>query len=154
MEKFLKPQLSNVIVFSRVQLFLIFLFTFVLGVSLRISSPAKEIIDLGTVKPYVRQQYIIAIPGFDAMDPETRATQFQPSFFPGVIYRDLELSGYFKRPENQKFVEENHRRDEQLGKIDFMEWTRLKASFLLKGKFKIAENNIIAEVILYDTASG
>lgn len=154
MKKVSKLHLMNITVFLSYRVILLLFVTFVLVTGLKFPATAREIIDLGKVKPYVRQQYIIAIPGFDAMDPATRATQFQPSFFPSVIYRDLELSGYFRRPENQKFVEENHRRDEQLGKIDFMEWTRLKASFLLKGKFRIAENNIIAEVILYDTASG
>lgn len=115
---------------------------------------AQEIINLGTVKPYIRHIYIIAIPSFDPADETTRARQLPPTFFPAVIYRDLELSGYFRRPEQQSFVEENHQRDHRLGKIDFAEWSRLKASFLLKSKFQIVNNSLSAEAILYDILSG
>lgn len=127
---------------------------FVLCILTILSFAERDIIDLGTVKPYVRHYYIIAIPGFEPIDEATRASQVKPEFFPSVIYKDLELSGYFRRAENQSFVEENHRRDIRLNKIDFTEWVRLKASFLLKGNFALKDGKITAEAILYDTGSG
>ena len=118
------------------------------------SFATRDIIDLGTVKPYVRHYYIIAIPGFEPAEGGARTSQVKPEFFPLVIYRDLELSGYFRRPENQNFVGQNHRRDIRLNKIDFAEWRRLKASFLLKGNFAVKGNKITVGAVLYDTASG
>ena len=114
----------------------------------------NEIIDLGTVKPYVRQVYIIAVPEFDLTAGSLANIAVKPDFFSSIIYRDLELSGYFKRPDNEKFVAENHARDKRTGTIDFMEWRRLQAFFLLKSTYSIDANQITAEAVLYDTVSG
>lgn len=114
----------------------------------------NDIIDLGTVKPYVRQVYIIAVPEFDPTPGPAANTTIKPDFFPVIIYRDLELSGYFKRPDNEKFVAENHARDKRTATIDFMEWRRLQAFFLLKSTYGVDTTQITAEAVLYDTVSG
>jgi len=110
-----------------------------------------EVIDIGVVRPIVRVREIIAIPNFNAKG----ASAFKdPALLTNIIYNDLELSGYFKRPEHLEFVDQNHRADKRTGKIEFGEWLRLPAAFLLKGIYTLSDDQLEVDCLLYDVASG
>jgi TolB protein len=115
------------------------------------ASAPDEPYNIGIVRPTARQKVIIAIPKFQ---PKPGSSMLSENLLIDIIYNDLELSGYFVKPKNQDFVEQNHRQDEKTGKIDFVEWARLNAAFLLKGKYSAQGNNLEAECILYDVVSG
>jgi TolB protein len=132
-------------------------FVLILGLSSAWPQPASrpiapgEVIDIGVVRPIVRTREIIAIPDFD---PKGSSAFKDSALLTSIIYNDLELSGYFKRPEHQKFVEQNHTADSRSGKIDFAEWARLPAAFLLEGTYGLSEDQLEVECLLYDVASG
>ncbi len=110
-----------------------------------------EVIDIGVVRPIVRVREIIAIPNFDLKG----ASAFKdPALLTNIIYNDLELSGYFSHPEHPEFVEQNHRADKRTGKIEFGEWVRLPAAFLLKGTYNLSDDQLRVDCLLYDVASG
>ena len=93
----------------------------------------------------------IAVPNFNSQIP---GEAFRPGTFSDIIYRDLELSGFFLRPENEKFVAQTDRSDKTRGKIDFTEWKRLGCSFLLKGEYHLTDSDLWADCYLYDTKTG
>lgn len=93
----------------------------------------------------------ISVPPFF---PSEGSESAKTGVFSDIIYRDLELSGYFKRPDNQQFVIETHEQDQKTGEIDFLEWRRIGSSFLVKGKYTLDEENVSAEVFLYDIRTG
>lgn len=139
---------------NRKNSFVMFVIIFVSSISFikfNSSALAGDKINFGTITPMARELTIIAIPQFDA---EPNSMIYKEDIFSPVIYKDLELSGYFLKPKNQKIVEENKKRDKTADKIDFLEWGRLGASFLLMGTYLTDSNNLEAEVILYDVASG
>jgi TolB protein len=128
--------------------FLVLTICFLLLVS---SSVAEQVANLGVVRPTARQKVIIAIPDFQA---KPGSALLPKNLIIDVIYNDLELSGYFVKPSNQKFVEENDRLDQRKGSIDYAEWTRLGASFLLKGNYSAQGNNLEAECVFNEVPSG
>jgi len=93
----------------------------------------------------------IAIPDFA---PKNGSQTISPGAFSGVIYRDLEISGFFRRPRNQEFVNDTHRSDKRDGKINFPEWNRLSCSFVLKGIYNLTPEGLTAECLLYDVKTG
>jgi TolB protein len=129
----------------------------VVSISTAVPQPAvspispDEVINIGVVRPTVRVREIIAIPNFDSKGPSAFK---DPALLTHIIYNDLELSGYFRRPEHQEFVEQNHRADKRTGKIDFGEWVRVPAVFLLKGTYTLSDNRLEANCLLYDVSSG
>ncbi len=116
-----------------------------------INAFAADKVNFGTITPGGRELSIIAIPQFD---PETGSMFYKEDPFFQIIYRDLELSGYFLKPKNLKIVDENKKRDKAANNIDFAEWKRLGASFLLNGTYFVDNEKLEVEVILYDVASG
>jgi len=129
------------------RLFLLLLLC-ILFVSLRsgYSTDKHEII----IKP---TKYIatIAIPPFSKKES---AQGLKKGAFSEILYRDLEISGFFRRPQNQNFVDETHRLDLSRDKIDFAEWKRLGCSFLVKGDYQLKEKTITADCYLYDVNTG
>ncbi|MBN1901882.1 Tol-Pal system beta propeller repeat protein TolB [Candidatus Sumerlaeota bacterium] len=93
----------------------------------------------------------IAIPPFSC---KPGSEEIKSTALPDVIYRDLELSGFFLRPQNDKFVTDTNRSDLTAGKIDFPEWNRLGCSFLLKGEYALNPSSITADCYLYDVKTG
>ncbi len=93
----------------------------------------------------------IAIPDFRE---KTGTYLIKSGTFSGIIYRDLELSGLFRRPDNEKFVAETNRSDEKQGEINFPEWSRLGCLFLLKGGYSISDAGLAADCYLYDIKTG
>jgi TolB protein len=116
-----------------------------------VSISAEPLANIGVVRPTTRQKVIIAIPDFQ---PKPGSSLLPKNILIDVIYNDLELSGYFVKPGNQKFVEDNQRLDERKGSIDFAEWARLNASFLVKGTYTAQGNSLEAECMLYEVPSG
>jgi hypothetical protein len=98
-----------------------------------------------------REAASIAIPRFT---PGRGEVMLKEHVFSEVIYSDLEMTGYFRRGANQQFVEETHRADRQRNEIDFAEWTRLDALFLVIGNYSISGETLTASVYLYYVPTG
>lgn len=111
--------------------------------------PAQETHEI-VIKP---RKYVatIAIPPFSR---KAESEEMKSGMLSEVIYRDLELSGFFLRPQNEKFVIETNSSDQASGKIDFAEWNRLGCSFLLKGEYTLSPSSITADCYLYDVKTG
>ena len=93
----------------------------------------------------------IAIPTFAAAG----GAAVRENNFRDIIYRDLELTGYFSRPGNQTFVEENAQLDRKAGAINFPEWQRLGAVYLVEGSYELQPNGQLAvTAILHYVPSG
>jgi Tol biopolymer transport system component len=77
-----------------------------------------------------------------------------PNFGPGgisdIIYNDLELFSDFARVPKQDFVEQTAQRDASVGGVDYAEWQRLNANFVLKGKITAGSGTLSADCFLYD----
>lgn len=108
-------------------------------------------VDLGTLTPGGRELVMIAIPTFEG---EPGAIPLKENLFSPVIYKDLELSGYFVKPKNQSYVEGNFKNDKLSQKTDFLEWGRLGASFLLLGTYASDGSSLSADVMLFDVGTG
>lgn len=97
----------------------------------------------------------IAIPPFQIIGQTKNIT---PATLPDIIYNDLETFSNFQRARNQQFVIETHQRDLRKGNtdtIDFAEWQRLGAEFVLKGTIQLLENGQIeAQCQLFDVTYG
>ena len=89
----------------------------------------------------------IAVPNFSR---HSESLPLKPGALSKVIYRDLELSGFFRKPENQEFVNQTSRSDIRNEKIDFKEWRRLGSSFLVKGTYLLTPEELSAQCFLYD----
>lgn len=111
--------------------------------------PAQESHEI-VIKP---KKYVatIAIPAFSR---KTDSEELKSGTLSEIVYRDLELSGFFLRPKNEKFVTETNRSDQAAEKIDFAEWNRLGCSFLLKGEYILNPSSITADCYLYDVKTG
>ena len=93
----------------------------------------------------------IAIPEFNKKDP---SETLKPGALGEIIYRDLEISGFFLRPKNETFIAQTNASDEKQGKIDFAEWNRLGCSFLVKGEYQLSSADISADCYMYDIKTG
>lgn len=109
------------------------------------SSPAH---DIGDIRLGHITAKSIAIPSFGAPGAPTAGGVSE------TIYRNLELSGHFKRPTNMAFVEQTHRNDLRTGKINFAEWSRLGAKFLAVGGVTLEGGKLKGEIRVYDANSG
>ena len=89
----------------------------------------------------------IAIPGFGASGD---AGGVSPQSIPDVVYNDWEFFSDFTRVANQQFVDQTQQRDATSGQVDFAEWQRLNANFVLKGSFSVSGGMIRAEVMLHN----
>jgi len=100
------------------------------------------------IKPTAREPATIAIPTFDVV---AAAGQER---FNEIVYNDLAMTGYFQRCSNQGFVEETHQSDAKRGNVDFAEWKRLGAMFLLKGSCQVSDDKLVATCYLYYVPTG
>ncbi len=102
----------------------------------------------------IRPTRFIATAAIPDFDPVPASEVVKADTFSGIIYKDLELSGFFTRPDNLKIVNDVHRSDVRSGKIDFQEWIRTGASFVLKSTYSLTGNDLWAECHLYEVRSG
>lgn len=93
-----------------------------------------------------REPSRIAVATFDS---GRSPVQLKENLFHDVIYGDLELTGYFQRANKQSFIEQAGRIDRKAGKVDFAEWGRIGADFLLAGSYDISGDKIAVTCILY-----
>jgi TolB protein len=70
-----------------------------------------------------------------------------------VMNNDFRLSGYFQAPSNKQFVIETDLLDAQKGGIQFADWHRLGAAYLVKGSYEISGTNLSAKVETYDVVA-
>jgi TolB protein len=129
------------------RLLLLFVLVFIFPASFpAFAQESHEIV----IKP---KKYVatIAIPTFSF---KADSEEIKTGTLSEIIYRDLELSGFFLRPQNEKFVTETNRSDQAAGKIDFAEWNRLGCAFLLKGEYALTPSSITADCYLYDVKTG
>ncbi len=105
---------------------------------------------LGRVTPTEFSPNPIAVAPFESQGGEAYSTPL----FSDVIDRDLFLSGFFKSIANPQFVLEAHNMDLKDGKIHYEEWQRLKASYIVKGKYKIDKGRLEVEFRMYDVSAG
>lgn len=94
----------------------------------------------------------IAIPRFDA--PADLDRQAASQLFVETIYRNLEISGFFERPRDRRFVEEARSRDRQTGSVDVAQWRRVGAEFLAVGELAAEGNDLTAALRLYEMSRG
>jgi TolB protein len=106
--------------------------------------PAENVIDIKSSQTHIAT---IAIPDFFRKDGDLT---LKKGAFSNIIYHDLELSGSFQKPENDKFVAETHRSDQSDNKIDFAEWRRLGCTFLLKADYTLTDSSLSVSCYLYD----
>ncbi|OQB22577.1 MAG: translocation protein TolB [candidate division BRC1 bacterium ADurb.Bin183] len=99
------------------------------------------------IRPSDKFVATIAIPDFK---PVAGSEGVKSGLFQEIIYRDLEISGYFTRVKNEQFVAQTNAADEKSGSINFQEWNRLGANFLLKSTFNLSGNTLSSECFFYD----
>jgi TolB protein len=126
-----------------------------LAISLLAAAPVRAGALLGdepiVVRPSEREPERIAIPAFEV---GRSPVQLQANDFHSIIYSDLEITGYFLGDIDQTFIEQTRARDRKTDKIDFAEWNRLKAQYLLVGRYEIKSDELEASCILYYVPSG
>lgn len=111
---------------------------------------AQNPAELGVVQAGQLEPSVIAIPQFDAGGGAGLAD----NVLAATIQRDLTLSGFFKPPANPGFITETEAMDIRDNTIHYAEWFRAGAAYVVKGKYKIVDNKIQAEVRAYDTTGG
>ncbi|GAB4311220.1 MAG: Tol-Pal system beta propeller repeat protein TolB [Candidatus Sumerlaeia bacterium] len=115
---------------------------------------AGEIVDFGTVSGSGDRPITIAVPDF--LPAAGTQTHLKPGLLRDVIYKDLEVTGYFQRPRNQAFVEQQHQADLRAGafsdaRIAAAEWQRLGAEFVARGEYVVGPSQALgARAQLFD----
>lgn len=94
------------------------------------------------------QKINIAIPDFKNYSDTKKAPELAAGF-PEVIYRDLDLSGYFIPMEKEAFLDEDGPYL-TADNIRFRSWTIIGTDLLLKGGFTPIGRSVEVEVRLYD----
>ena len=118
-----------------------------LGASFAAAQSPKADLQMPAVTMIEKPVTVIAVPTFGVSG---NSGAIAPGAFPEIIYNDLEVLSDFQRAKNQSFVEETHRRDMTTNQVDFTEWQRLSANFVLKGEVSARGNTISADCLLYD----
>lgn len=122
--------------------------------ALAVAAWAQDVVIIPPVKAGSERPSVIAIPDFPAAP--SSAQQMREGLIRDVIYKDLEVTGYFLRPRNQAFVEQQHRADLrrgplQSGQVEWPAWNRIGAEFLVRAEYRLgADQSLAAEVFLYD----
>jgi TolB protein len=113
--------------------------------------PADAPNSLGTVKPQITtSQSVIAVVQF-GVDP---SVGLQIDTMPRVIRRDLELTGFFKMPADQRAVNSLNMFDVAQSTVNFAEWEKLGVEHYLMGSISMPSPGVLdVRVILYDIAS-
>ena len=113
-------------------------------------STAQGAVEAGVVVGHgERESFPIAVPQF-AVKGNRKLDQ---ALFSKVITNDLNLSGFFRPPDKPVFALETHRLDQARGVIHYAEWYRIGVFYLVKGEYKIDDNQLAVEVKTYDTVS-
>lgn len=103
---------------------------------------------VGTVNPTGgHSTYTIAIPPFTVKGGQQLATPMEK-----IIMNDLVLSGYFNPLKPEQFVVDTHQLDLARNSIQFAEWRRVGALYLLKGEYEVVGGALVVKFWLYDTA--
>jgi TolB protein len=110
--------------------------------------PASAQVDIGKVIAGARQAIVIAIPPFQ---PQGGGVQNNPEMA-DVIANDLKLSGVFAPPQNMQFAMETNKLDLAKNTINYAEWLRIGALYLVKGSTTIEGHDLDVTVKVYDTA--
>lgn len=111
---------------------------------------AQRSSDLGIVNPQSFSPTIIAVAPFEAKGE----ARFSQALFSEVISNDLYLSGFFDAPRNTKFVAEAEAADRRAGKVQFGEWARLGAAYIVKGEYSVVGGNLSALFRVFSTTDG
>jgi TolB protein len=105
---------------------------------------------VGTVTPGGYSARPIAIPDFEPGGGQ----KYPEPIFAQTIARDLELSGFFRRPSNPEFVAQVHAKDLREGRINIADWSNLQVNYLVKGKYTIQGAKVTVEALTYDALDG
>ncbi len=106
---------------------------------------------LGKIKPYASYiQSTIMVAPFNI--EQGADTTFET--IPRIIRRDLELTGLFKMPADQRLANAQNLTDGRGGGVDFNAWRRLGVDHYLMGRVMREGGNLRVRVLLYDIGSG
>lgn len=119
------------------------------GSAAPVVSPAQDT-DLGIARAGQLEPSTISIPPFEA----TGGAAFADNVLADTIQRDLVLSGFFRAPANPSFAADVQAMDVRDNTVHYAEWYRAGVSYVVKGKYKVVNNKIQAEVRAYDTTGG
>ncbi len=71
--------------------------------------------------------------------------------FDEVVFRDLQLSGFFKIISPESYIEDAQQSGYRLGEFNFADWSSLNAQFLIKGAVgQDSDGKLVVEVFLFD----
>ncbi len=107
--------------------------------------------NLGDVRPQFGKYEVTTI----AICPfNVSAAAVEKETIPRIIRRDLELSGYFKMPADQRAVNTQNLKDTRGGGIDWKAWQDLGVEHYVMGKLSEKGNSYTAYLLMYETATG
>ena len=109
-------------------------------------------INIGEVRGEGKLLYQVAIPSFSQLPGSESALKKEA--LPDIIYHDLEVSGVFARVKPQNFIDEQRRLELNESEPKFVEWSRLKANFLVTAGYQLTASEISAQVTLWDVGKG
>jgi TolB protein len=114
-----------------------------------LSQPGQDLsqADL-VVHPRGVRAFVIAVPPFAGGGAGAVAE------IPQVILRNLEIAGWFQSVSNPQFAARQDAADRQTGQINFPEWSRLGAQYLVRGDAAPSGSGVTAEIHVYDVAVG
>lgn len=102
--------------------------------------------DLGQVRPtYQYQKTVLAVAPFNVT-----GTSVEMETFPRIIRNDLELSGFFKMPDNQTEVNRQNIVDNRQNSINFERWGEMGVEHYMMGRVEEDGDNYSIQVLLYD----
>ncbi|HOE95235.1 MAG TPA: Tol-Pal system beta propeller repeat protein TolB [Candidatus Sumerlaeota bacterium] len=113
---------------------------------------AQDPVDIGVVTGHRRDTFPLYVPEFQVQPGSMQ--QLPENLFAQVVSNDLQLSGFFRPPDNVQFARETHQGDLQRGEIQFAEWYRIGVLYLVRGEYTIVDGELRVEVRVYDTVAG
>ena len=107
---------------------------------------------LGVVKPTpTTEKTVIAVASFG--NDGSAPTEFET--MPRIIRRDLELSGFFKMPDDQRAANRQNLQDVANGNVDFEDWREMGVDHYLMANISQPREDVLrAFVLLYDIETG
>lgn len=131
-----------------------------LTLCLAISSPsistaqnnnAREAQSIGEITPsFQYQKSVIAVAPF-----QVESASVEIETFPRIIRNDLELSGLFSMPEDQRRVNRQNQIDNSSGDgIQWDAWRAMGVEHYLMGRVRETNGDLAVTILLYDVASG
>jgi len=95
------------------------------------------------------ERYPIAVPPLKNLGPAVEGAKFSQGIADTIV-RDLDLSGWFRVIDRAAYIEDAQASGITLGAFDFSNWSTLGAEALVKGGFTVYEDNLVAEIRLFD----